>query len=69
MTLQEMIAKVPELSVEERKELIYTLVDSITEEPKSKKHSISELRGLGAEIWKDIDVQVYIDELRNEGSA
>lgn len=35
------------------------------------KHSIMELHGLGAEIWKDengnlIDAQKYVNELRSE---
>ena len=31
---------------------------------RSQKHSISELKGLGKEIWDGIDAQEYIDELR-----
>lgn len=27
---------------------------------------ITELRGLGKEIWQDIDAQQYVDALRNE---
>jgi hypothetical protein len=30
-----------------------------------KKHSILELRGLGKEIWQDIDVDKYLEEERN----
>lgn len=29
------------------------------------KHSITELRGLGKEIWQKIDVEKYIEEERN----
>lgn len=29
------------------------------------KHSILELKGLGKEIWQDIDVEKYIEEERN----
>ncbi len=29
------------------------------------KHSILELKGLGKEIWQDIDVAKYIEEERN----
>lgn len=66
MTLQEMIAKVPELSVEERKQLMHTLIDSIAETNTPKKHSIMELEGLGAEIWEGIDAQEYVNQLRSE---
>jgi hypothetical protein len=31
-----------------------------------QKHSIMELHGLGAEIWKGIDAQEYVNELRKE---
>ncbi|MCB0209696.1 MAG: hypothetical protein KDJ52_10215 [Anaerolineae bacterium] len=30
------------------------------------EHSLLELEGLGAEIWKDMDIDKYIDELRSE---
>ncbi len=31
-----------------------------------KKHSITELRGCGKKIWKGIDAQKYVDNLREE---
>lgn len=31
-----------------------------------KKRSIMELHGLGAEIWKGVDADEYVNELRNE---
>lgn len=31
-----------------------------------KKRSMMELEGLGAEIWKGIDPDEYVNELRNE---
>ena len=30
------------------------------------RRSIVELRGLGAEIWKGVEAQQYVNELRNE---
>ena len=30
------------------------------------KRSIMELHGLGAEIWKGVDAQEYVNELRDE---
>ena len=30
-----------------------------------KRHSIVELKGLGKEIWKDIDAREYVDRERN----
>ncbi|GIV05377.1 MAG: hypothetical protein KatS3mg016_0952 [Fimbriimonadales bacterium] len=31
-----------------------------------KPQSILELHGLGAEVWREIDIQAYIDQLRSE---
>lgn len=66
MTLQEMIEKVPELSIEERKTLIHTLVDSISVPSEPKKHSITEFAGIAKELRDGIDAQVNINELRDE---
>ena len=33
------------------------------------RRSIVELRGLGAEIWKDVEAQQYVNELRNTRGA
>jgi hypothetical protein len=30
-----------------------------------RAHNITELRGLGKEIWKGVDVEKYINEERN----
>ena len=32
--------------------------------PSARPHSIMELEGLGAEIWRDIDAQAYVDQER-----
>ena len=39
------------------------LAETETENP---KRSLLELEGLGKEIWKGIDAQEYVNELRNE---
>ncbi len=35
-------------------------------EAEKPKRSLLELEGLGKEVWKGIDAQEYVDELRNE---
>ena len=35
----------------------------LTEKP---RHKISELHGLGKEIWENIDAQQYVNEIREE---
>jgi hypothetical protein len=32
----------------------------------SEKHSLDELRGLGKEIWTEVDAQEYVNHLRQE---
>ena len=70
MTIQQIMREAEMLSVEERRELIKSLVDTLateTEIPKSSAaHRFMELRGLGKEIWEGIDAQEYVDQMRNE---
>lgn len=39
------------------------LAETETEKP---KRSLLELEGLGKEVWKGVDAQEYVNELRNE---
>ncbi len=41
----------------------YGMADDASASP---KHDIMELRGLGADIWKGIDAQEYVHNLREE---
>jgi len=49
-----------------------SLVELITRDLEDSEHgsrprrSILELRGLGAEIWRGVDGQEYVDQLRDE---
>ena len=55
-----------ELPVEEQLQLIEDLISVARHRVQAKPaHSITELRGLGKEIWEGIDVAKYIDEERN----
>jgi hypothetical protein len=58
------------LSVAERLQLleltVHDLVDQPIEQASNPKRNIMELHGLGKEIWKDIDAQDYVDDLRSE---
>ena len=63
MTLSEIYEQAQQLNSNERKTLMKMLMDSFETDP---HHKLSELRGLGAEIWQDIDTTSYLDELRDE---
>lgn len=66
MSVIEIMQQAQGLSPQERKQLAMLLVESLeVSEPKPKRR-ISELRGLGKELWKGIDAQEYVDQLRSE---
>lgn len=64
MALADLIQEIRALSVDERKMLITLIADSLTETPKTR--SLLELEELGADLWKGVDAQEYVDSLRQE---
>ncbi len=61
---QQYIKPLPE---KEKLRLIARVSNDLAEsEIEKPKRSIMELHGLGKEIWKGIDAQEYVNELRNE---
>jgi len=67
MTLEAIVAEIRSLPIEERKQLITVIVDSLTENaPILHKHSLRELRGLGKSIWQGVDTQAYVNQERDE---
>lgn len=67
MSVARILQEAQRLSLEERRELIRLLHDSIQD--RSEPHSILELAGMGAEIWQGIDAQDYLNRLRSEWDA
>lgn len=68
MTIAEILQQAKALSVQERKELVKLLIDSldVPEAVPREQRRLSELRGLGKEIWGGIDAQDYVNQLRSE---
>jgi ribosomal protein L7/L12 len=68
MTIAEILQQAKTLSVQERKELVKLLIDSldVSEAVPCQPRRLSELRGLGKEIWEGIDAQEYVNQLRSE---
>lgn len=60
-TVEELIEAVKQLAPSERDRLVRALACD-TPEP---RHHITELRGLGKEIWQGIDAQEYINAERD----
>ena len=58
------------LSHDEQLKLLAKMAEELAnngeETEPTKKRSLLELEGLGAEIWEGIDAQEYVNELRNE---
>ncbi|MCI0709226.1 MAG: hypothetical protein L0154_03600 [Chloroflexi bacterium] len=67
MTLSEVLKAAQQLSVQERKELVKQLVDTLDVPVTApRKRQLSELCGLGKELWQGIDAQEYVNQLRDE---
>lgn len=68
MTMAEILQQAKTLSGQERKELLKLLIDSldVPEAASRPQRHLSELRGLGKEIWQSIDAQEYVNQLRSE---
>ena len=62
---EHLINQLKSLPKEERIKLVKLMMDINDEE--KKKHSITELAGLGKELWNKVDVQGYIDKERSDG--
>ncbi len=58
------------LTVRERLRLVALIANDLaadlSPEFSSRKLSLSQLQGLGAEIWEGIDAQEYVNQLRDE---
>ena len=68
MSVQEIVQEFRALSIQERKQLIKLLVDSLTEPQTElvKTHSILEFEGIAAHQADDEDPQDYVNCLRSE---
>lgn len=64
MNVYELLEKAKTLEQRQQKELIMLLIDHLASQPPKPKRSLSELQGLGKEIWQGVDAQEYINELR-----
>ncbi|MDQ2787178.1 MAG: hypothetical protein M3Y58_19480 [Chloroflexota bacterium] len=55
------------LSPAEKRRLLTLISRGLAgDDDNGEEHSILELEGLGAEIWKDVDAQEYVNALRDE---
>ena len=59
------ITRIRKLPPTDRLRLL-TLIAQDLQLPTKTNHQLSELRGLGKEIWQGVDAQQYVSELRSE---
>lgn len=63
---REVLEQVQKLTLEEQLQLLEDLAALIRQGIQTqRKHSITELRGLGKDTWKGVDIAKYIDDERN----
>ena len=60
---QKQIRKLP---AQARLQLLALIAQDLATPGPGKQHRVSELQGLGKEIWQGIDAQEYVDKLRRE---
>lgn len=64
-TYDQVVKMTKRLNLPEQLQLLETLTRMVRYQvTESKRHSIMELEGLGAEIWQGIDAQEYVDQER-----
>lgn len=69
MTIETLLAEIQTLPLSERQQLVKLILETLPDEPKpenTKKRSITELRGLGKEMWNGVDAQEYVNQIRSE---
>lgn len=69
MTFREILSDIPSLSVEERKQLIAVLVDSLTSDAmlnSEKVFDILDFEGVGAHLYEGTDAQDEVSAMRAE---
>jgi hypothetical protein len=54
------------LPAAQRLQLISRIAEDLASDAPAARRRITELRGLGKEIWQDVDARQYVDHLRNE---
>lgn len=53
------------LQTSEQLKLLADLAAKLTTSGEGRSRSLLELRGLGKEVWRDVDVKDYIDQERS----
>ena len=65
MTFEALVQEIQTLPIDERKQLVMVILDSLTAESPAKTHSILEFEGVATHL-RDMDAQEYVNQLRRE---
>ena len=67
LTYEDYVKGIDKLEPEQQLSLVELVTANIKKQlqPKAGKHKISELDGLGAEVWNKTETEQYIQEERN----
>ncbi len=60
------IQQIRGLPPEARLQLLALIAQDLAAPTSGKQHRITDLQGLGKEIWQGIDAQDYVDQMRRE---
>lgn len=66
--MQNILSQIMKLDNETRLYLLERLISQLrktNKESNSISHNLSELNSLGSDVWKDVDIDKYIEEERN----
>lgn len=64
-TVRKIYKEISQLPGAEKKALLMRLVNDLRSDETERAHSIFEIKGLGSDIWKDVDAQEYVSSERN----
>lgn len=61
------IGEIKDLPVQQQKKILDVIrLLKIGIKASHKKHNVTELRGCGKKLWKEVDAQKYVNKLRKE---
>ena len=67
LTYDDIVVTISTLKPQEQLDLLEVLSSSLrkTLDQREKEHSLLELEGLGADVWKNIDIEGYVSRERD----
>lgn len=65
LTVEQIVAAASQLTENDRRRLM----EALTAVEAGPRHSVTELRGLGKEIWQGQDAQEYVDQERDSWAS